>query len=110
MTNEFEIEGKLLRIIPYTSPAGKSYPQAVIDVPDDKFPQVTAVKLFGRCAEKLAEFPPGTVLRITGKLGGREWQGKVFPELKGFTIEAVGAIPEAQGKLPSAGQGDDVPF
>lgn len=94
--NTFTIVGKLLRVIPYTSPAGKSYPQAVIDVPDDKYPQVTAVKFFGRSADKLGEFPPGTVLKITGSLGGREWQGKVFPELKGFQIEAVGEIPAAQ--------------
>lgn len=106
--NEFKITGELVRVEQFTAKSGKSYPTAIIAIPDDKFPQSAAIKLFGKASALSA--PPGSIVRITGVLGGREWNGKVYTEAKGLSVELVKEA-ERQAELPTAVDDDlSVPF
>jgi hypothetical protein len=97
--NTFELEGKVLRIETFVTKAGKSIPTVVISIPDDKFPAQCGIKFWGRTAEKAASLVPGTTINVTGKLGGRDWNGRTFSEVIGQAFEIIGEIPAAQCSL-----------
>lgn len=110
MINTFTLEGKVLRVETFVTKAGKSIQTVVIEIPDDKFPSQCGVKFWGRTAEKAATLAPGTTVNITGKLGGREWQGRTFSEVIGQAFEVIGEIPAAQGSLVPEDDDSSVPF
>jgi single-stranded DNA-binding protein len=47
------------------------------------------IKVFGRLAEQASAWKPGTVLSVSGRLGGRDWQGKVYGDNVANSIEVV---------------------
>jgi single-stranded DNA-binding protein len=109
--NRFDYTGKLTRVETFTSKAGKPIRTLVFHEPG-QWEQWIAVKVFGRLAEQASDWTPGTILEIRGHLGGREYQGKIYPENIAETVEVVG---EAQRKLPTGNpqppdDGSDVPF
>jgi len=47
------------------------------------------IKVFGRLAEQASAWKPGSVLSVSGRLGGRDWQGKVYGDIVANTVEVV---------------------
>jgi single-stranded DNA-binding protein len=116
--------GKLARIDTFTTKAGKQI-LTLIFYQDGQWPQWIPVKVFGRMAEMASEWNVGDILEITGDLGGREWNGKVFGDITARTVEVVShgggqhceerASNEAHGWGESVandapGGSDDIPF
>ena len=111
--DEFTFQGKgtLKRIDTFVSKAGKSILTLVFET-GGQYPQLIPIKVFGRLAEQASSWKPGVMLSVSGRLGGRDWNGKVFGDNVANSIEVVGGgdgemPPEFDG--PPAGD-DDVPF
>jgi hypothetical protein len=109
--NKFTLTAKLDRIDTFETKTGKKILTLILDV-DGKFPQKVPVKLFGRLAEEFGTCAPGTMLAIAGRLGGREWSGKVYGDNVADTVEVVGEVAQAKGAVPSGAADDsfDPPF
>jgi single-stranded DNA-binding protein len=115
MTNadEFTFQGRgtLKRIDTFVSKAGKSILTLIFET-QGQYPQLVPIKVFGRLAEQAASWKPGMVLAVSGRLGGRDWNGKVYGDNVANSVEVVGAGdadgPPAQDGPPLGD--DDVPF
>ena len=114
MTNDeftFKGQGTLKRVDTFVSKAGKSILTLVFET-QGQFPQLIPIKVFGRLAEQASSWKPGSVLSVTGRLGGRDWNGKVYGDNVATSVEVVSAgddqaPPEHDGPPVSD---DDVPF
>jgi single-stranded DNA-binding protein len=108
----FQGQGTLQRIDTFTSKAGKTILTLVFET-QGQYPQLVPIKVFGRLAEQAASWKPGTVLSVSGRLGGRDWQGKVYGDNVANTIEVVsegakdGGGPTDDESVHST---DDIPF
>src|SRR3954465_6393949 len=92
----FQGQGTLLRIDTFVSKAGKSILTLVFET-KGQYPQLIPVKVFGRLAEQAAAWKPGSVLAVSGRLGGRDWQGKVYGAIVANSVEVVGDAEERGG-------------
>jgi hypothetical protein len=107
----FQGQGEFQRLEIFTTKQGKEIVTMVIDVMGD-YPQTVPIKALGGLANKAKSLLPGAVVEIKGTLGGREWNGKIFGEIKANRIEVIsqGKAPTQQrGEPLSPGQGDE-PF
>jgi single-stranded DNA-binding protein len=109
----FQGRGTLKRVDTFVSKAGKSILTLVFET-QGQYPQLVPIKVFGRLAEQAANWKPGSVLAVSGRLGGRDWNGKVYGDNVANSIEVVSAAgDEGQGPpdsdAPPPGD-DDVPF
>jgi single-stranded DNA-binding protein len=108
--NRFDYTGKLTRIDAFATKNGKQILTLVFEEPG-QWPQWIAVKVFGRLAEQAADWKPGAVLDITGRLGGREYNGKIYPENVAESVEVIAAGKgEAKGEAPPNLDDDPPPF
>ncbi len=117
----FQGEGTLLRIDTFVSKAGKSILTLVFET-KGQYPQLVPIKVFGRLAEQAASWKPGAILSVNGRLGGRDWNGKVYGDIVATSVEVVTDAPGATrdgGADVSSGDfdrgapalgDDDVPF
>jgi single-stranded DNA-binding protein len=114
--NRFDLTGTLNRIDRFETKTGKTILTLVLDVDKDtKYPQLVPCKIFGRTADMASDWHPGDVLEITGRLGGRDWNGRVFGDI---VAESVEVVPEGlgqhreeharSGKKPGWGEQQDV--
>jgi single-stranded DNA-binding protein len=109
----FEGTGTLKRIDTFVSKAGKNILTLVLET-GGKYPQLVPVKAFGRLAEQASCWKPGSVLRVNGRLGGRDWNDKVFGDNVATSVEVI-SNPETQQSLSTGAAGlppadDDTPF
>lgn len=109
----FQGQGTLKRIDTFVSKAGKSILTLVFET-EGQYPQLIPIKVFGRLAEQASAWKPGMVLAVAGRLGGRDWNGKVYGDNVAISVEIVDQSsqkgdgpPEHDG--PPLGD-DDVPF
>ena len=111
--NRFDLDGTLNRIDTRQANNGKTYYTLIVET-GGQYSKTIPVALFGKAAERIDELHPGDVLSISGRLGGREWQGKCYGENVGLSVEIVSAAKrtEAKGAVPSANapESDSVPF
>ena len=110
----FQGQGKLKRIDTFVSKAGKSILTLIFEI-EGQYPQLIPIKVFGRLAEQAASWQPGMVLSVTGRLGGRDWNGKVYGDSVATNIEIVGGAGDKDEGIPSGHDApppsdDDVPF
>jgi single-stranded DNA-binding protein len=122
MSEEFTFQGQgtLLRVDTFTSKAGKPILTLIFET-KGQYPQMIPIKVFGRLAEQAAAWKPGAVLAVNGRLGGRDWNGKVYGDIVANSVEIVGDAPgeepdefassstDPRGPIPPPGD-DDVPF
>ena len=109
----FQGQGTLKRIDTFVSKAGKSILTLVFEI-EGQYPQLIPIKVFGRLAEQASAWKPGVVLAVTGRLGGRDWNGKVYGDNVATSVDIVGGADErSDGPPPSDApppSDDDVPF
>ena len=124
----FDGSGRLDRIETFTTKAGKDIVTLILQV-EGSYPQLVPIKFFGRMADLAKEIAIGDVVEVTGHLGGREWNGKVYGDIVGETIEVVagraanrsaqaeggGGFSQVPGRDADAGsqvlpEDDDIPF
>ena len=115
-TDEFTFQGQgtLKRIDTFVSKAGKSILTLVFEI-QGQYPQLIPIKVFGRLAEQASAWKPGAILSVTGRLGGRDWNGKVYGDSVATSIEIVSGADDKDPGLPSGHDApppsdDDVPF
>lgn len=110
---KFSGQGKLQRVDTFTTKAGKSILTLIIEV-QGQYPQLVPVKVFGLLADRIDEWQPGDALQFTGRIGGRDWNGKVFGEIVANTVEMVSSGQRTGGtkarEEPPPPSDDDVPF
>jgi len=110
----FQGRGTLKRVDTFVSKAGKSILTLVFET-QGQYPQLVPIKVFGRLAEQAASWKPGSVLAVSGRLGGRDWNGKVYGDNVASSIETVGEADAGSGggapgsDAPPPGD-DDLPF
>jgi single-stranded DNA-binding protein len=109
----FQGQGTLKRIDTFVSKAGKSILTLIFET-QGQYPQLIPIKVFGRLAEQASDWKPGALLAVTGRLGGRDWNGKVYGDNVATSVEVVGGADErGDGPPPSDAPplgDDDVPF
>jgi single-stranded DNA-binding protein len=105
----FDGKGTLLRVEHFTTKTGKDIVTLIFEV-EGKWPQFVPVKVFGRMAEQASSWKPGTVLSVSGRLGGRDWQGKVYGDNVAEVVEVVGEQPGAKDSPPPADEDPGLPF
>ena len=93
---KFTGQGTLDRIDTFVSKAGKDILTLVLRT-GGQYPQLVPIKAFGRLAEEVRDYKPGNVLRVTGRMGGRDWNGKVYGDNVAESVELLGA-GSAKGK------------
>ncbi len=115
----FEGQGTLVRVDTFVSKAGKPILTLIFET-QGQYPQLIPIKVFGRLADEAKAWTPGTVLFVTGRLGGRDWQGKVYGDNVAVSVEVVtaaaasesprggGSGPPNEGAPPLGD--DDIPF
>jgi single-stranded DNA-binding protein len=125
---EFTFQGTavLRRIDRFTSKTGETYLTLIFDT-DGNYPQVVPIKVFGKLAEEASDWVPGSLLTVHGRLGVRDWNGKVFGDSVATRVDVrVKGAQGEQGEIPGTGGGpagtsgfhgqspnpddDDVPF
>jgi single-stranded DNA-binding protein len=121
---EFSGQGRLQRIDTFMTKAGKSILTLIIEV-QGQYPQLVPIKVFGRLADCASDWHPGDVLSISGRLGGRDWNGRVFGDIVANIVDVVSSGGQqsaggkaqhreerAQGSVPEneAPDIDSVPF
>ena len=108
----FQGQGTLQRIDTFVSKAGKTILTLICET-QGQYPQLVPIKVFGRLAEQASAWKPGSVLSVSGRLGGRDWQGKVYGDIVANTVEVVSEGARDIGG-PDDGEPphntDDVPF
>jgi len=96
----FEGSGRLARIDTYTTKAGKDIVTMVLQV-EGSYPQLVPIKCFGRLADEARDLTVGDIVEVAGRLGGRDWNGKVYADIVGERIDVVAAASEgAQQEIP----------
>jgi single-stranded DNA-binding protein len=110
----FQGQGTLKRIDTFVSKAGKSILTLIFET-DGQYPQLIPIKVFGRLAEQASAWKPGMVLSVSGRLGGRDWNGKVYGDNVATSIEVVGRAGEQESEMPPPVDApplgdDDIPF
>lgn len=108
--SEFTFNGRgiLKRIERFTTNAGKEILTLVFEQ-GGQYPQIIPIKVFGAMAGRAVDWVPGCELAVTGRLGGREWNGKTYGDAVATTVELVGEEkPVNEGA--TAADDDSVPF
>ena len=95
--------GTLKRIDTFVSKAGKPILTLIFEI-EGQYPQVIPIKVFGRLAEEAAAWKPGSVLAVTGRLGGRDWNGKVYGDNVATHVDVVSAAEESGGRSAARGR------
>lgn len=103
--NLFKITARVERVDVFTTKNGKKIPTVILAT-DGQYPQVIPVKFFGHVAATTDSLTVGDVIKVSGRLGGREYSGRVYAENIGESFEVV-TRAEKQRSLPSGA--DDVP-
>lgn len=104
----FQGQGTLLRVETFVSKAGKPILTLIFET-HGQYPQLIPIKVFGRLAEQASAWTPGSVLAVTGRLGGRDWKGKVYGDIIANTVEVV-SEGAATGPQDNAGRDEGPPF
>jgi hypothetical protein len=88
MTTKFEFNGTgvLEKIETFTTKAGKNIVTLIMSTAS-QYPQLVPIKCFGHLAD--GDYRVGDTLRISGELGGRDWNGKVFGDITARNIKVV---------------------
>jgi single-stranded DNA-binding protein len=115
----FQGQGTLLRVDTFVSKAGKPILTLIFET-KGQYPQLIPIKVFGRLAEQASSWKPGSVLTVNGRLGGRDWQGKVYGDMIANSVEVVDSAADDRGAFagssldpresPPPPGDDDVPF
>ncbi|MEO5769278.1 MAG: DUF3127 domain-containing protein [Polyangia bacterium] len=110
----FQGQGTLKRIDTFVSKAGKPILTLIFET-GGQYPQMIPIKVFGRLADDATAWKPGSVLAVTGRLGGRDWNGKVYGDNVAIHVEVVTGGEDAEIGLPPedgvpAPGDEDVPF
>ena len=110
----FQGQGTLKRIDTFVSKAGKSILTLIFEI-QGQYPQLIPIKVFGRLAEQASAWKPGAILSVTGRLGGRDWNGKVYGDNVATSIEIISADDDKDPGTPPGHDApppsdDDVPF
>lgn len=109
-----------------TFPSGFSKREIVVTSEEDRYPQDVSFEFLKEKADLLNPISEADRVKITFDIGGREYNGRYFNNLKGWRIEKLddegGAAPgaadefeaKAGGTLAAsddlAGDDDDLPF
>jgi single-stranded DNA-binding protein len=122
MNEDFTFQGQatLLRVDTFVSKAGKSILTLIFET-KGQYPQMIPIKVFGRLAEQASAWKPGAVLAVKGRLGGRDWNGKVYGDIVANSVEVVGGAVDEDGggfgnssfdprDAPPTPGDDDAPF
>jgi hypothetical protein len=105
----FEGSGKVERVDHFATKSGKDIVTLIVEV-EGKYPQLVPIKCFGRLADMTMGMQ-GKTVSVTGKRGGREWNGKVYGDIIADTIEVIGAESKSAEKdEPPPPDDSDVPF
>lgn len=110
--NRFQIQGKLRNIDTFVTKNDKTILTLVLEVPGyGGRVDPVAYKVLGRLVPIAQGLPVGGMVEITGKMGGRESNGRVFSELVAESVEVLGGQHKTE-KAPSADDSDDssIPF
>ena len=86
----FQGRGRLARIDTFTSKAGKQILTLIFEE-GGQYPQLIPIKVFRRLAEFATEWKVGDVLEVEGRLGGRDWNGKVYGDTVAQSVEVIAA-------------------
>jgi single-stranded DNA-binding protein len=104
----FQGQGTLLRVDTFVSKAGKPILTLIFET-KGQYPQLIPIKVFGRLAEQASAWKPGMVLSVNGRLGGRDWQGKVYGDIVANTVEVVDSGEDRGGFVNSSADPRDAP-
>ena len=104
----FSGSGTFRRTETFVGKSGKPMYTAIVEI-KGQYPQSIPIKAFGRLADRLSELRPGDIIEVTGRLGGRDWNGKVYGDIVAETIEVIAAGHPTDDTPPPPAD-DDVPF
>lgn len=91
----------------------------VIEIADDKFPQMVKFQLTQDKCELIDNYSEGDEITVDFDLRGREWNDKYFTNLSAWRIELAGAQDDAPKEATAAANtpsfasndfDDDIPF
>lgn len=99
----FEGQGAIKLVEKFVSKEGKRWLKIVVET-DGKWPQAIPVVVFGQMATH--EFSVGEMVLVRGTIGGKQWNGKYFADVKANFIQSIGAATNP----PEAKPDDDFPF
>ena len=108
---KFKGQGTLLKIDVFTAKSGKDIVSMIFKL-DGNYPQFIPIKCFGGLAEQARSMEPLLKVSVTGRLGGREWNGKYYAEIVAESIEEVATERGAKHREEQAAhpEGDDSDF
>jgi hypothetical protein len=103
--------GRVIRTDTFTAKSGKDIVTLIVECDGGKFTEIVPIKVWGGLAEKAKRLKPGTVVAVSGRLGGRDWNGKVYGDIVAESVEEAEEPTGDVGHPPSSGgDGDALPF
>ncbi len=81
-----------------TSQKGPWRKATVVFETQEQYPKTIAVDFFNTRLEQATKIPLGTVCKVGFDISSREFNGKWYTNLNGFSIEAVAMAPSEQAQ------------
>lgn len=101
-----EIKGKLIKIMPVETVGANNFKkQSIVIETAEKYPQKISFTFLKDNVDKIAQFKPGSSVIVKFDLRGREYNGKFYNDVVGWSIvkdDSPVAIKEEYS--------DDIPF
>jgi len=102
--------GRVIRTDTFTAKSGKDIVTLIVECDGGKFTEIVPIKVWGGLAEKSKELKPGTIVAVSGRLGGRDWKGKVFGDNVAESVEVVGERTNKSTNDSPQQVDDEIPF
>ena len=104
---EFRGKGIFKSATTYVAKSGKGIVTIVLEVPG-QYPELVPIKLLGTLAQDVEKLKPGMIVEAHGRVGGKEWNGKVFGENAASYIGDSNDNPCSPGWSPTRWMLDSV--
>jgi hypothetical protein len=109
--NEFRIKGTVRELTERTTSGGKQIASLILEIPGFKGKvDPVSITVFGRSLETVRGYGAGEVVKVTGRVSGRQWNDRVFSDLVLDSIEADAPKHSERRTSPPSDDIDDVGF
>ena len=119
-----EISGRLTHILPEQTGEGRNgtwVKGSFVIETQEQYPKSICFIVWGDMVNKLKSFKEGDMLNVSFDVQSREYQGRWYTDVKAWKIEVANAGGAAvppdmpppdfkETEIPSAEEGDDLPF
>lgn len=100
MSNNLELTGKLIKLLPEVSGQGKNGTwtkrEFVIETTGEQYPKKVCISAWGDKADALRNVKPGDEIKVSFNIESREYNERWYTDIRAWRIERAAANPTQQ--------------